>query len=196
MKVPVHSILPAPGTPSFLAFSEITSTTLNVSWGEPLAANGILQGYRVVYEPLAPVQGKARGEQGEGQLTGAQSPTVHRVSRVSPWRARRLAGWGPGEQRPSQDQSLCFLGSSTALSTGLCVMSLDLVSLIPKPFSPFLLRLQCSWAPVETTVCATCWNHRGQHWPVRHHRHPGKGAGSSPCSDISLVLPFIHSFTQ
>uniref|UniRef100_A0A8C0N8A3 Sidekick cell adhesion molecule 1 n=1 Tax=Canis lupus familiaris TaxID=9615 RepID=A0A8C0N8A3_CANLF len=50
----------APGTPSFLAFSEITSTTLNVSWGEPAAANGVLQGYRVVYEPLAPVQGVSK----------------------------------------------------------------------------------------------------------------------------------------
>ncbi|XP_040607207.1 protein sidekick-1 isoform X3 [Mesocricetus auratus] len=50
----------APGPPSFLAFSEITSTTLNVSWGEPPAANGILQGYRVVYEPLAPVQGVSK----------------------------------------------------------------------------------------------------------------------------------------
>ncbi|PNI35199.1 SDK1 isoform 4 [Pan troglodytes] len=50
----------APGAPSFLAFSEITSTTLNVSWGEPAAANGILQGYRVVYEPLAPVQGVSK----------------------------------------------------------------------------------------------------------------------------------------
>ncbi|XP_004394197.1 PREDICTED: protein sidekick-1 [Odobenus rosmarus divergens] len=50
----------APGTPSFLTFSEITSTTLNVSWGEPTAANGILQGYRVVYEPLAPVQGVSK----------------------------------------------------------------------------------------------------------------------------------------
>ncbi|XP_044903286.1 protein sidekick-1 isoform X2 [Felis catus] len=50
----------APGTPSFLAFSEITSTTLNVSWGEPVAANGVLQGYRVVYEPLAPVQGVSK----------------------------------------------------------------------------------------------------------------------------------------
>uniref|UniRef100_A0A2R8ME77 Sidekick cell adhesion molecule 1 n=1 Tax=Callithrix jacchus TaxID=9483 RepID=A0A2R8ME77_CALJA len=50
----------APGAPSFLAFSEITSTTLNVSWGEPVAANGILQGYRVVYEPLAPVQGVSK----------------------------------------------------------------------------------------------------------------------------------------
>lgn len=50
----------APGIPSFLAFSEITSTTLNVSWGEPVAANGILQGYRVVYEPLAPVQGVSK----------------------------------------------------------------------------------------------------------------------------------------
>uniref|UniRef100_A0A803SQ68 Sidekick cell adhesion molecule 1 n=1 Tax=Anolis carolinensis TaxID=28377 RepID=A0A803SQ68_ANOCA len=49
----------APGPPSFLAFSEITCSTLNVSWGEPVAANGILQGYRVIYEPLAPVQGKA-----------------------------------------------------------------------------------------------------------------------------------------
>lgn len=59
--VSVLSVPPAPGTPSFLAFSEITSTTLNVSWGEPAAANGILQGYRVVYEPLAPVQGKPPG---------------------------------------------------------------------------------------------------------------------------------------
>ncbi|XP_028913332.1 protein sidekick-1 isoform X2 [Ornithorhynchus anatinus] len=50
----------APNAPSFLAFSEITSTTLNVSWGEPTAANGILQGYRVVYEPLAPVQGVSK----------------------------------------------------------------------------------------------------------------------------------------
>ncbi|CAI9173366.1 unnamed protein product [Rangifer tarandus platyrhynchus] len=50
----------APGTPSFLTFSEITSTTLNVSWGEPAAANGVLQGYRVVYEPLAPVQGVSK----------------------------------------------------------------------------------------------------------------------------------------
>uniref|UniRef100_A0A8C2RZL3 Sidekick cell adhesion molecule 1 n=1 Tax=Capra hircus TaxID=9925 RepID=A0A8C2RZL3_CAPHI len=49
-----------PGTPSFLAFSEITSTTLNVSWGEPAAANGVLQGYRVVYEPLTPVQGVSK----------------------------------------------------------------------------------------------------------------------------------------
>uniref|UniRef100_A0A8C6YM20 Sidekick cell adhesion molecule 1 n=2 Tax=Nothoprocta perdicaria TaxID=30464 RepID=A0A8C6YM20_NOTPE len=50
----------APSAPSFLAFSEITCTTLNVSWGEPAAANGVLQGYRVVYEPLAPVQGVSK----------------------------------------------------------------------------------------------------------------------------------------
>ncbi|KAM8798404.1 protein sidekick-1 [Eudromia elegans] len=50
----------APSAPSFLAFSEITCTTVNVSWGEPTAANGVLQGYRVVYEPLAPVQGVSK----------------------------------------------------------------------------------------------------------------------------------------
>ncbi|XP_045680287.1 protein sidekick-1 isoform X1 [Phyllostomus hastatus] len=57
---PGRTLQAAPGSPSFLAFSEITSTTLNVSWGEPAAANGILQGYRVVYEPLAPVQGVSK----------------------------------------------------------------------------------------------------------------------------------------
>ncbi|XP_073071061.1 protein sidekick-1 isoform X2 [Manis javanica] len=57
---PARTHQAAPGTPSFLVFSEVTSTTLNVSWGEPAAANGILQGYRVVYEPLAPVQGVSK----------------------------------------------------------------------------------------------------------------------------------------
>ncbi|KAM6424584.1 protein sidekick-1 isoform 6-T6 [Liasis olivaceus] len=50
----------APSAPSFLIFSEITCSTLHVSWGEPAAANGILQGYRVIYEPLAPVQGVSK----------------------------------------------------------------------------------------------------------------------------------------
>uniref|UniRef100_A0A670YH85 Sidekick cell adhesion molecule 1 n=1 Tax=Pseudonaja textilis TaxID=8673 RepID=A0A670YH85_PSETE len=50
----------APGVPSYLIFSEITCSALNVSWGEPTAANGILQGYRVIYEPLAPVQGVSK----------------------------------------------------------------------------------------------------------------------------------------
>ncbi|KAF6082866.1 sidekick cell adhesion molecule 1 [Phyllostomus discolor] len=57
---PGRTLQAAPGIPSFLAFSEVTSTTLNVSWGEPAAANGVLQGYRVVYEPLAPVQGVSK----------------------------------------------------------------------------------------------------------------------------------------
>lgn len=75
---------PAPGTPSFLAFSEVTSTTLNVSWGEPTAANGVLQGYRVVYEPLAPVQGKP---------PGCVTPTVH-MARLWEGRVNRLSASG------------------------------------------------------------------------------------------------------
>lgn len=75
---------PAPGTPSFLAFSEVTSTTLNVSWGEPTAANGVLQGYRVVYEPLAPVQGKP---------PGCVAPTVH-TARRREGRVNRLSASG------------------------------------------------------------------------------------------------------
>uniref|UniRef100_A0A8C2J1Q0 Sidekick cell adhesion molecule 1a n=1 Tax=Cyprinus carpio TaxID=7962 RepID=A0A8C2J1Q0_CYPCA len=47
----------APSTPSFISFSEVTSSTLNVSWGFPLSPNGVVEGYRVVYEPSAPIQG-------------------------------------------------------------------------------------------------------------------------------------------
>ncbi|TRY87491.1 hypothetical protein DNTS_035314, partial [Danionella cerebrum] len=47
----------APSAPSFISFSEVTSSTLNVSWGFPLSANGVVEGYRVVYEPTAPIQG-------------------------------------------------------------------------------------------------------------------------------------------
>ncbi|KAJ8344909.1 hypothetical protein SKAU_G00291020 [Synaphobranchus kaupii] len=47
----------APSIPSFMTFSEVSSTTLNVSWGVPLSPNGVVEGYRVVYEPTAPIHG-------------------------------------------------------------------------------------------------------------------------------------------
>ncbi|XP_036811962.1 protein sidekick-2 isoform X3 [Oncorhynchus mykiss] len=45
----------APSAPSFIHFSELTTTSVNVSWGEPTYPNGILEGYRLVYEPCTPV---------------------------------------------------------------------------------------------------------------------------------------------
>uniref|UniRef100_A0AAQ4PT27 Sidekick cell adhesion molecule 1a n=1 Tax=Gasterosteus aculeatus aculeatus TaxID=481459 RepID=A0AAQ4PT27_GASAC len=50
----------APGQPSYLTFSEVTGGSLNVSWGAPLTPNGQLEGYRVVYQPTAPVQGVSK----------------------------------------------------------------------------------------------------------------------------------------
>ncbi|KAM3864644.1 LOW QUALITY PROTEIN: protein sidekick-1-like [Diretmus argenteus] len=50
----------APGLPSYLSFSEVTGGSVNVSWGTPLAPNGQLEGYRVVYQPTAPVQGVSK----------------------------------------------------------------------------------------------------------------------------------------
>ncbi|XP_037400646.1 protein sidekick-2 isoform X1 [Pygocentrus nattereri] len=45
----------APSAPSFIHFSELTTTSVNVSWGEPKQPNGIIEGYRLVYEPCTPV---------------------------------------------------------------------------------------------------------------------------------------------
>ncbi|RXM29017.1 Protein sidekick-1 [Acipenser ruthenus] len=50
----------APSAPSYITFSEVTTTTLNVSWGFPVWPNGVLEGYRVVYEPLAPIHGVSK----------------------------------------------------------------------------------------------------------------------------------------
>uniref|UniRef100_A0A665U8E0 Sidekick cell adhesion molecule 1a n=1 Tax=Echeneis naucrates TaxID=173247 RepID=A0A665U8E0_ECHNA len=50
----------APSQPSYLSFSEVTGGSVNVSWGAPLTPNGQLEGYRVVYQPTAPVQGVSK----------------------------------------------------------------------------------------------------------------------------------------
>ncbi|XP_071318875.1 protein sidekick-2 isoform X3 [Trachinotus anak] len=50
----------APSAPSFIHFSELTTTSVNVSWGEPTFPNGIIEGYRLVYEPCTPVDGVSK----------------------------------------------------------------------------------------------------------------------------------------
>lgn len=52
-----HLYVSAPSAPSFIHFSELTTTSVNVSWGEPTFPNGIIEGYRLVYEPSTPVDG-------------------------------------------------------------------------------------------------------------------------------------------
>uniref|UniRef100_UPI00398E8C7C protein sidekick-1 isoform X2 n=1 Tax=Pristiophorus japonicus TaxID=55135 RepID=UPI00398E8C7C len=50
----------APSAPSYITFTEVTTTTLKVFWGEPAMPNGVLEGYRLVYEPLESVQGVSK----------------------------------------------------------------------------------------------------------------------------------------
>ncbi|KAM4584441.1 protein sidekick-1-like isoform 2-T2 [Odontesthes bonariensis] len=50
----------APSQPGYLTFSEVTGGSVNVSWGAPLTPNGQLEGYRVIYQPTAPVQGVSK----------------------------------------------------------------------------------------------------------------------------------------
>uniref|UniRef100_A0A3Q2XUG2 Sidekick cell adhesion molecule 2 n=1 Tax=Hippocampus comes TaxID=109280 RepID=A0A3Q2XUG2_HIPCM len=50
----------APSAPGFIHFGELTTTSVNVSWGEPKRANGIVEGYRLVYEPRTPVDGVSK----------------------------------------------------------------------------------------------------------------------------------------
>ncbi|MGH0129282.1 UNVERIFIED_CONTAM: hypothetical protein FKN15_038665 [Acipenser sinensis] len=52
-----HLFCSTPSAPSYITFSEVTTTTLNMSWGVPVWPNGVLEGYRVVYEPLTPIHG-------------------------------------------------------------------------------------------------------------------------------------------
>ncbi|XP_063312409.1 protein sidekick-2 isoform X2 [Pelobates fuscus] len=50
----------APSAPAAIRFSELTTTSVNVSWDVPVYPNGILEGYRLVYEPCSPVDGVSK----------------------------------------------------------------------------------------------------------------------------------------
>ncbi|NXN87915.1 SDK2 protein, partial [Bombycilla garrulus] len=50
----------APSAPGSIRFSELTTTSVNVSWEPPPLPNGILAGYRLVYEPCSPVDGVSK----------------------------------------------------------------------------------------------------------------------------------------
>ncbi|XP_069511212.1 protein sidekick-2 isoform X2 [Ambystoma mexicanum] len=50
----------APSAPSSIRFSELTTTSVNVSWEPPVYPNGILESYRLVYEPCTPVDGVSK----------------------------------------------------------------------------------------------------------------------------------------
>lgn len=52
------SLPTAPSSPGAIKFSELTTTSVNVSWESPLFPNGILEGYRLIYEPCMPVDGE------------------------------------------------------------------------------------------------------------------------------------------
>ncbi|XP_009644466.1 protein sidekick-2, partial [Egretta garzetta] len=50
----------APSAPGSIRFSELTTTSVNVSWEPPPLPNGILDGTRRVYEPCMPVDGVSK----------------------------------------------------------------------------------------------------------------------------------------
>ncbi|XP_035198393.1 protein sidekick-2 isoform X2 [Oxyura jamaicensis] len=50
----------APSAPGSIRFSELTTTSVNVSWEPPPLPNGVLEGYRLVYEPCMPVDGVSK----------------------------------------------------------------------------------------------------------------------------------------
>ncbi|NWW94823.1 SDK2 protein, partial [Rhynochetos jubatus] len=60
----------APSAPGSIRFSELTTTSVNVSWEPPPLPNGILEGYRLVYEPCMPVDGECSAEDSGRRLGG------------------------------------------------------------------------------------------------------------------------------
>ncbi|KAL2297829.1 hypothetical protein Nmel_016394 [Mimus melanotis] len=52
--------LTPPSAPGSIRFSELTTTSVNVSWEPPALPNGVLEGYRLVYEPCTPVDGVSK----------------------------------------------------------------------------------------------------------------------------------------
>uniref|UniRef100_A0A8C4PZK2 Fibronectin type-III domain-containing protein n=1 Tax=Eptatretus burgeri TaxID=7764 RepID=A0A8C4PZK2_EPTBU len=47
----------APSAPAYLHFTKMTSSSVNVTWGMPIQPNGLITGFRVIYQPTSPVNG-------------------------------------------------------------------------------------------------------------------------------------------
>lgn len=69
----------APSAPSSVKFSELTTTSVNVSWEAPQFPNGVLEGYRLVYEPCTPVDGEW-GSPSSAPRAFLSLGSLHRVS--------------------------------------------------------------------------------------------------------------------
>lgn len=68
--------LAAPSAPGSIRFSELTTTSVNVSWEPPPLPNGVLEGYRLVYEPCTPVDGEGTAGAAGGARGGPGSASV------------------------------------------------------------------------------------------------------------------------
>ncbi|XP_071881732.1 protein sidekick-2 isoform X2 [Anas platyrhynchos] len=66
----------APSAPGSIRFSELTTTSVNVSWEPPPLPNGVLEGYRLVYEPCMPVDGEGTAGAAGGARGGPGSASV------------------------------------------------------------------------------------------------------------------------
>ncbi|KAI1232491.1 Protein sidekick-2 [Lamprotornis superbus] len=73
----------APSAPGSIRFSELTTTSVNVSWEPPALPNGVLEGYRLIYEPCTPVDGEAMaGGSGEGPAGPGSASVPAGVSKI------------------------------------------------------------------------------------------------------------------
>ncbi|NWW06597.1 SDK2 protein, partial [Oreocharis arfaki] len=73
----------APSAPGSIRFSELTTTSVNVSWEPPPLPNGVLEGYRLVYEPCTPVDGEGMaGGSGDGSGGPGSASVPAGVSKI------------------------------------------------------------------------------------------------------------------
>ncbi|NXH50445.1 SDK2 protein, partial [Dicaeum eximium] len=106
----------APSAPGSIRFSELTTTSVNVSWEPPPLPNGVLEGYRLVYEPCTPVDGVSKivtvDVKGSSPLWMKVKDLAEGVTYRFQIRARTFA-YGPGVEAnitTGRDMSGCAPG--------------------------------------------------------------------------------------
>ncbi|XP_032823004.1 integrin beta-4 isoform X2 [Petromyzon marinus] len=89
-----------PGEPGRLAFTIVSATTLQLSWGEPPETNGLITGYEASYTPISE-DGRSIGQTKRVEVQGNKRRVmlIENLRPMVPYRylvrARNSAGWGP-----------------------------------------------------------------------------------------------------
>uniref|UniRef100_S4R7J7 Fibronectin type-III domain-containing protein n=1 Tax=Petromyzon marinus TaxID=7757 RepID=S4R7J7_PETMA len=175
-----------PGEPGRLAFTIVSATTLQLSWGEPPETNGLITGYEASYTPISE-DGRSIGQTKRVEVQGNKRRVmlIENLRPMVPYRylvrARNSAGWGP-----PRESTLNIANQSTR------PLSIDTMPTAQLGFEPRCSDLCATGPPPPPCLSPTPSRRRGRRRRPNSSRFPPPTGGSSMTTSTTIHQSHHH----